>query len=491
MPASTTHRSTRTAPPARFTPCSAPDLLPALAIPARQQWIGTTTGRVATDGYSWLQAVHWVIGSGLYTPRRSHGPQDMGPTTERLAKLLADLSPCRPGIDYLVRRLGVGERTVQYHLDMLREAGLVAYIERGTRSRGRSARASHFALLIPAAFDTALGVRTTGDGAHRRITGVAEASRALLANLGHRATRRAPRAPKPKHTPPTARTRTTTTPHPSRPTQALPSGPADLCRCTPMEGGCCTCPADGSPILPPESKLAPGHRHQPAPTHRQATRGRARTLNRVGRRYQLAWELVQQVPWLNRAAVARIAWVIRDMSDAGWTTDEVLGWLDSTPVPERIHRPSAFLAARAEAAHQVITTPQQRARLAESRRDTRRATAARHLDWDGAWSQPTNPTIRQQVAKALAAPIHGTAADTGATLHGADDPQLLLDDLTRAEVADLRALAQQHPDLIRMAIETQGEAYARRLYTNAVIDQLTRNPQPSATLLQPRPGRQP
>ncbi|MFC1405744.1 MULTISPECIES: helix-turn-helix domain-containing protein [Streptacidiphilus] len=429
-------------------------------MPTGQQWLEETTGRVAADGYAWLQAVHWVIGSGLYTPQRSHGPREMGPTTVRLAKFLAELSPCRPGIDYLVRRLGVGERTVQYHLDMLREAGLLAYIERGTRCRSQRAQASQFALVIPPAFDTALGVRIAGHGSQRRMTGIASAGRTLIAMLGRRAAHRTARA---------AKAKAAASPRPSAPSLNSSAASAASCRCTPMEGGCCTCSADGSPILPPEGKLADGNLDHGSTGNCNVRSPYRRAVNRVGRRYQLAAELVRQVPWLQRAAVPRIAWVIKDLADAGWTVDEVLGWLDTTHVPDRIRRPSAFLAARVKAAHLVIVTAEQRSQLAESRRDSRRAAVARHAEWDGAWCLPTSLTVQRRVALAMAAPIHGSGAVT-VTVHGPDDPDVLLEDLTRAEVADLRALAHQTPDLVRFAIEVQGEAYARRLYTNAVVD---------------------
>ncbi|MEU2999325.1 hypothetical protein ABZ684_17395 [Streptomyces sp. NPDC006995] len=61
-------------------------------------------------------------------------------TTARVAQELAQLSPCRrPGIGYLVRRTGLSEQSVEYHLGMLREAGLLAYIVKGARVRGEGA----------------------------------------------------------------------------------------------------------------------------------------------------------------------------------------------------------------------------------------------------------------------------------------------------------------------------------------------------------------
>ncbi|MFB6992853.1 transcriptional regulator, partial [Streptomyces sp. NPDC056304] len=137
-------------------------VLPALYVPEASQWLTTSTGRIALDGYSWLQAVHWVAGSGLYEPRRhrSHGPRSFGLTTVRVAQELAQLSPCRPGIEYLMRRTGLAERAVEYHLGMLRETGLLAWIVKGTRVSGGPAQASEFARMIPVEFDAALGIRT-------------------------------------------------------------------------------------------------------------------------------------------------------------------------------------------------------------------------------------------------------------------------------------------------------------------------------------------
>ncbi|MFZ3475940.1 hypothetical protein ACODT4_43910 [Streptomyces sp. 2.9] len=44
-------------------------VLPGLFVPEASQWLTTTSGRVALDGYSWMQAVHWVAGAGVYEPR--------------------------------------------------------------------------------------------------------------------------------------------------------------------------------------------------------------------------------------------------------------------------------------------------------------------------------------------------------------------------------------------------------------------------------------
>lgn len=166
-------------------------------MPSAHQWLHATTGRIATCAHSWMQAVHWIAGSGLYTPSRAHGPK-WGATTIAIAQEIAALKECRPGIDYLARKLKVSVRTVKYHLGMLREAGLLVYRSKGTRIRGGGNQASVFERIIPIQFDTALGIRTVGEGVQRRPVGAAEESRTLLGKLAKKAARKARRRPRRK-----------------------------------------------------------------------------------------------------------------------------------------------------------------------------------------------------------------------------------------------------------------------------------------------------
>lgn len=230
-------------------------VLPMLFVPEACQWLSTTTGRVALEGYSWMQAVHWVAGYGLYVPRRhrSHGPRALGPTTVRVAQELAQLSPCRPGIEYLVRRTGLSERTVEYHLGMLREAGLLAYVVRGTRIRGAAAQASEFALMVPPEFDAALGIRTvlrddTAPEYTRAPCGIAEAGRELMAKLGRKAARKVRKS----------RSRTAlksgskaSVKGARKGAQQQPvTGASGQVRCTPMQGGTSASPSAGGTYSP-------------------------------------------------------------------------------------------------------------------------------------------------------------------------------------------------------------------------------------------------
>lgn len=403
------------------------DVLPGLLVPEACQWLSTSSGRVAPEGYSWMQAVHWVAGSGLYEPRahRSHGPRSFGPTTVFVAQLLAELSPCRPGVKYLMGRTGLTKRSVEYHLAMLRETGLLTYVVRGTRVGGRSALASEFARMIPPEFDVALGIRTkqrdeAAPAYTRVMTGIAEAGRELMGRLAKRAARKV-RKPRSK---PTTRTSTGV---PRKSTDgASVTADSGGSRCTPMQGGTSALSPTGTPTPPSESKLEGGKKSSPAPKQQQPKA--SRKLNYVGRRYQLARELITLVPWMSRASVRRIAWVIRHVSDAGWTCDEVRAVIDQIAVTCTVHRPSGYLARRLTGAHELWNTPARRRQLVEDWRDT----TARHTEWAGEPEPETSPRLVAQFMAGL---------DQGKATYATRQAALGLDNLNtpQAGAADAEA----------------------------------------------------
>ena len=413
-----------------------------LTVPPAQQWLHATTGRIATDPYSWMQAVHWVAGSGLYTPSSSHSPK-FGPTTIAVAQEIAALKECRPGIDYLARKLKVAERTVQYHLGMLREAGLLVYRSKGTRVRGEGGQASVFERVIPVEFDDALGIRTVGIGATRRPVGAAPESRTLLGKLAKKAARKTRR--RPRRTPVSGRS-----------------------RCTPMEGGSTGTSSAAGTNSPPESKLASGRKTSPTP--KQQKRG-PRKLNKVGRRYQLARELITLVPWLHGASVPRIAWIVRHVADAGWTAHEVQAAAERFVSEREPRRPSAVLAFRLASCHLLYTTPGHRRALVEDWRDSQAAEKARHATSagydDGLGEGPKSLAARRAMDEAWAVIRDRLAADAAPV----DSSPLTLEDLSRDEIAAMRADAMRDPALIFSALELIGEQETRRLYSHRLVDQ--------------------
>lgn len=446
--------------------------------------MATTRSRVAGEGYSWLQAVHWVAGSGLYTPGRSHGPK-FSTTTVHLAQRLAQLSPCRPGIAYLARQLKTSERTVQYHLQMLREAGLLAYRMRGSRRRGQTPLASEFALVIPPAFDQALGIRTTGNGTARRACGIAAAGQKLIARLGRKARTKQRRRPR--------RGRSVT--GNSRPGHAVsaPGRPsAGTPFCTPMQDGCSGSSPTGTTPSPSEGKLARGKK---SPHHSEALTGtgrrtrvpaQRRTLNTVGRRFQLARELTGQAGWLTRASVPRIAWIIRHVSDAGWTVTDVQAWLHARGEPAHtVHRPSGMLATLLASAHRIWDTPAKRTAGVEAWQDSQQAARIRHTEWDGTWTPPRSMTVQHQVQAALRELFtpptpHIPVQHRETQGHFADTPDPASTALCEAgEVDQLQQTAWNSyltgdTALVTTAIDILGPAQAEEIYGTSLVARVQR-----------------
>lgn len=466
-------------------------VLPVLFVPAGCQWLSTTAGRVALEGYSWMQAVHWVAGSGLYMPRRhrSHGPRAFGLTTVRVAQELAQLSPCRPGIGYLVRRTGLSERSVEYHLGMLREAGLLAYIVKGTRVRGERAQASEFARMIPVEYDVALGIRTvlrddTAPAYTRAVCGIAETGRERMAELARMAARKV-RRPRSK-----ASSRTSAKASARGAEQGVVTAVSGEARCTPMQVGTSTGFSAGGTYSPPEDKLASGAAK--SPTRKKSTKraGGPRKLNKVGRRFQLARELVQELDWLRGCSVARIAWVARGVADAGWTVTDVRGWLHLRGEATRVRRGSGLLAVLLANAENVLDTPAKRSAAIEQWRGAQEAARRHRIEqlrarterYDNDWTGPTSHRVQQEVAAAFAkvreTPNGGRAAlsadDEATVIYSETTPTAGVHGLTDEEIAETRNDARQRLMMgdtspITVAVDTLGRETAVQLYGPALV----------------------
>ncbi|WP_324604334.1 transcriptional regulator [Streptomyces anulatus] len=470
-------------------------VLPMLFVPEARQWLSTTAGRVALEGYSWMQAVHWVAGSGLYKPRRhrSHGPRALGSTTVRVAQELAQLSPCRPGIEYLVRRTGLSERTVEYQLGMLREAGLLAYVVRGTRIRGAAAQASEFALTVPPEFDAALGIRTvlrddTAPEYTRAVCGIAETSRELMAKLARKAARKV-RKPRSK-----AASKSGSKTSGKGVRRGADQGPVTAVsgevRCTPMQVGTSAVFSAGRTYSPPEDKLASGEAKSPTPKKSTKQAGGRRKPNKVGRRYQLAKELVLELDWLRGCAVPRIAWVARNVADAGWTLADVRAWLHMRGEVTRVRRGSGLLAVLLAGAETVLDTPVKRADAIEQLRGSQEAARRHRIEqvrarserYDGDWTGPTSYRVQQEVAAAFAK-VREVATGGRAAL---TDHQDLVPDtesmpirsgvqgLQDEEIVQARNDARQRLMMgdtspITVAVETLGREEAEQLYGPALV----------------------
>lgn len=450
-------------PPTGGTQGHQPPVLEALRVPETEQWLSATTGRIAPEPYSWMQSVHWVGGSGLYSPSQKHGPK-WGPTTVALAQEISALAECRPSVEYLARKLGMSPRTVKYHLAILREAGLLAYRSKGTRITGSVRQASVYERVIPREFDRALGIRTvqrdeTAPSYTRVAVGIAEEGRTLIGKLAKKAARKIRR---------------------KRTKRGVDKSVRAGGRCTPMQVGTSADSPTGSTSLPSEKqKLASGKKSSPTPKQQKP---KARKLNAVGRRHQLARELITAVPWLANASVPRIAWVARHVADAGWTVTEVCAFLALAEAPSA-RRPSALLAHRLKGAVQLWATAQQREaaveawhRAEETARKARIAAVRQQRETDGEVQLPQSRAAQNALAAAVSAvetAAFGTSSEP--VIVTADDEQHL-EDLPRDVVLSLRAAAQADPGLILSALDSgMPERDVRRLYTNWLVDQTLRN----------------
>lgn len=470
---------------ARFAPFSG--VLPPVRVPASEQTLETTQCRLAGCGFSWMQATHWFVGSGCYVAAPGDRVQAMNVTTLRLAQELAALSPCRPSTRYLAKRLGVSVRTVKYHLEVLRQAGLLVYVEKGGLRAGVGGWASEYALVIPPAYDDALGIRTVGEGTGRRAVGIEDAGRKLVTKLAKKAVQKVraaaakPTAKRAKNTAAQASPKALERRSDSRSggvVGAVDGGLDAARRCTAMGSTTGGFSSATTHVSPPD-KLASGKNdHAPSSHHSPAPADNAKTR----RRFQLADELIARVPWLAKARKRGVSWVSQHVADAGWTCDEVMARLHAVGNPPAVgvHSPDGLLEFRLKGVTGLPgwRTPADRARQVEHWRDTARAARARHADhvWDGgAWQLPQDPKAAAAFDQARRLVQQAQNDDAAVTVHHADDHPVELEDLTREDVIALRGLALEHlakgdPSPVLGMIQDRGENFTRRLYTHRVVD---------------------
>jgi hypothetical protein len=240
-----------------------------------------------------------------------------------------------------------------------------------------------------------------------------------------------------------------------------------------MEGGSTGTSSAAGTYSPPESKLASGKQESTA--GKSSKRG-PRKLNKIGRRYQLAAELITTVPWLHNANRARIAWIIRDLADAGWTALEVQAAAERLPLPARgAFRPSGLLASRLASCHLLYTTQDRRRVLVEDWQDCHTAARDRHQEHALTSQGPSRQSVRNLMAEAVRR-VQEAAWGPAPTDPPADEPDdptpLRVEDLDKATVLDMRAEATRNPAFILDSIALgMTERDARRLFTNWLVDQ--------------------
>ncbi|WP_331736731.1 hypothetical protein OG426_55255 (plasmid) [Streptomyces canus] len=155
------------------------------------QEIATTASRRLRRGTDFLAAVRFMVGAGFH-PKA-------GRTTLLLAEVFADrMARSSSGhfpfsAEATARALGLKRRAVYNHTRYLRELGLIAYVEHGskrnvTRTRygaawtsehGYLGTATLFAAVAPRVWDDAMGRRIEGEGYTARLVGVTDTGREL------------------------------------------------------------------------------------------------------------------------------------------------------------------------------------------------------------------------------------------------------------------------------------------------------------------------
>lgn len=249
-----------------------------------------------------------------------------------------------------------------------------------------------------------------------------------------------------------------------------------------MQGGTSASSPTGLTHLPSEAKLASGK--QESSTKKSVRRG-PKKLNKVGRRYQLARELKQLVPWLGKASVPRLAWIVRHVADAGWTALEVQAAAEQLPVSaDDARRPSGLLAYRLASCHLLYTTPERRKVMRLAWQESRAAEQARHTGYDALTAgerRPATVNVRDLIAEAFRrtrdiANRQHTPVDEEPLFEVPVDgdgqaPDLDLMDLDPTWVMQVRADAEADLDSIVVALASgMRETDARRLYTNRLVD---------------------
>jgi hypothetical protein len=209
-----------------------------------------------------------------------------------------------------------------------------------------------------------------------------------------------------------------------------------------------------------------------------------RKLNKIGRRYQLAAELIQLVPWLRNASVPRIAWIIRHVADAGWTALEVqaIAEQERPILASQVRRPSGLLADRLGSLHNLYDTPARRQTAVQAWQDSLAQEKARHHEAAQHADQVQHATavsVRNLMAEAVRRTRELAYGPRPGDEEGAftidcenDTPPLQLEDLDPSWIKQVRADAAKDLSSITIALASGlNERDARRLYTNWLVDQ--------------------
>ncbi len=275
------------------------------------QEIGTTASRRTRRG-DFLRAATWAITQRLH-PKA-------GDTTLRVARDLAarlnadgHVAYCR---DTMFKRLGISRRTLERHIAVLRELGLLVWALHGSRTNTRPAgsgewagTATIYAAVVPRAWDDALGHRVSGHGYHARHIGFTEQGRQLAIADARRRTR-------PSHRRDTPSCKTN---HP-RPKAEM--------------GG-----KKNNTRAPRSARPRSRRRHEVPEPYRASTPQAAHAVSVA------AW-IRPRVPWTQGEGLRRLAFALRPWIATGLSAADIAADLSVWRMPRRPASPASVIMAR-------------------------------------------------------------------------------------------------------------------------------------------------
>ncbi|MER7952002.1 hypothetical protein ABTY59_31890 [Streptomyces sp. NPDC096079] len=285
-----------------------------------------------TSRRDWLRAVRFMVGAGFRA--------GAGSTTVRIAQDLAarmweggTVAYCQAG---MIRRLGLSKRCIALHVQILRELGLLAWVERGS-SRRNSLRTRHgaevapgdgfrrsatvYALVVPRAWDDSMGHRIGGEGYAARVIGVTGAGRErAVAEVRERTEKAAGQAVE-----------------------------------NPVESGSSCTP---SPLVPRRGTSCTYRRGESKDRPRQGAAG-SRKSPKIGKtKGSTGWTAQQAASamaearmiqlhtwWAQGSCVRQFAYALRPFFDAGWAGPEIARELGRWTVPLRPQNLAAYVAS--------------------------------------------------------------------------------------------------------------------------------------------------
>lgn len=280
------------------------------------QEIGTTASRQLRRADAFLAAARYMV---RYHPKA-------GATTIRLATAFAArMHRSRHGhvafnLDATVRELGLSRRTILNHARYLRELGLIAWVEHGSKRNvlrtrrggvfgpgdGYRGTATIYAPVAPPAWDHVQGHRIRGAGYRARLIGYTDKGRDRAVAAARSRARRARTSPRKRCTP----------------SVVVTSAPSHL----QVDTG--------------EKKNTRYLREQ-TDTHRRPRAAFTATACRQA--IALTEQVQREVWWLYAACSRRIAYALRPLIAAGWTAAQLAAEIGSWGVPPSLRDPAAYL----------------------------------------------------------------------------------------------------------------------------------------------------